>query len=195
MPEYYKTKKGYYYKKTQKGGSTRISKNNYEKAVKRQEGGFSRFYKSRKYSPQQVKQQNSSPQKSPKEVYKEVYNNKSKHERYYMRYNEPENHKKFEDEFYKWDDEFYKLEKKHEKKHEKYFNDLFKEYKKENVRRNNKNTQKMILSRYLKIIHQSNNYEDFNNLLIKDNLFKEHQGYKESLKINSDQYNEIKLSL
>lgn len=39
MPEYYKTNKGYYYKKTQKGGSSRISVKDYEKAVLKQNGG------------------------------------------------------------------------------------------------------------------------------------------------------------
>lgn len=39
MPEYYKTQKGYCYKKTQKGGSKRISKENYEKAIIKQKGG------------------------------------------------------------------------------------------------------------------------------------------------------------
>tara|TARA_Y100000389_G_C17234128_1_gene399670 strand:+ start:70 stop:630 length:561 start_codon:yes stop_codon:yes gene_type:complete len=180
MPEYYKTKKGYYYKKTQKGGSTRISKNNYEKAVKRQEGGGILF--SRK-----SKQQNSSLPQSPKEVYNETYNNSSTHTQYYMRYNEPYNHIEFKDSTYKWDDEFYKLEKKHKK----YFNVLIYKNENDNVGRVSPNTQNMIFSRYLKIIHQSTNYEDFNNLLIEDNLFNEHQGYKESLNINSDQYDEI----
>jgi hypothetical protein len=41
MPEYYKTQKGYCYKKTQKGGSKRISKENYEKAIIKQKGGVS----------------------------------------------------------------------------------------------------------------------------------------------------------
>ena len=39
MPEYYKTQKGYCYKKTQKGGSSRISKADYEKAIIKQKGG------------------------------------------------------------------------------------------------------------------------------------------------------------
>ena len=34
MPEYYKTQKGYCYKKTQKGGKCRITKAEYEKAMK-----------------------------------------------------------------------------------------------------------------------------------------------------------------
>ena len=41
MPEYYKTQKGYCYKKTQKGGSKRISKENYEKAIIKQKGDVS----------------------------------------------------------------------------------------------------------------------------------------------------------
>jgi hypothetical protein len=182
MPEYYKTKKGYYYKKTQKGGSTRISKDNYEKAVKRQEGGFSFKRK------QPSSQKNSSPQQSPEEVYKEVYNNKSTHEQYYMRYSEPE-YKQFINKKYEWNDEFYKLNEFHEK----YFENLLKENMNDNVRRTNKNTQKMILSRYLKIIHQSKNYDNFNDILNKDDLFNKHTGYKESLKIDPNEYNEIKL--
>ena len=39
MPEYYKTSKGYYYKKTKKGGSSRISVKDYEKAMIKQKGG------------------------------------------------------------------------------------------------------------------------------------------------------------
>ena len=41
MPEYYKTTGGYCYKKTQKGGSKRISKENYEKAIIKQKGDVS----------------------------------------------------------------------------------------------------------------------------------------------------------
>ena len=35
MPQYYKTEKGYCYKKTQKGGKSRISVQDYDKAIKR----------------------------------------------------------------------------------------------------------------------------------------------------------------
>jgi hypothetical protein len=41
MPEYYKTQKGYCYKKTQKGGAKRISNNEYNK--KTQKGGAKRI--------------------------------------------------------------------------------------------------------------------------------------------------------
>ena len=34
MPEYYKTPKGYYYKKTQKGGKVRITNKEYERIGK-----------------------------------------------------------------------------------------------------------------------------------------------------------------
>ena len=39
MVEYYKTQKGYCYKKTQKGGASRISVGAYEKAILKQKGG------------------------------------------------------------------------------------------------------------------------------------------------------------
>ena len=39
MPKYYKTSKGYCYKKTQKGGASRISTDAYEKAMVKQKGG------------------------------------------------------------------------------------------------------------------------------------------------------------
>ena len=39
MPEFYKTSKGYCYKKTQKGGASRISTDAYEKAMVKQKGG------------------------------------------------------------------------------------------------------------------------------------------------------------
>ena len=195
MPEYYKTKKGYYYKKTQKGGSTRISKNNYEKAVKRQEGGFSLSIPNFRKSRQQNLRQNTNSQQTPEEIYKDIYNEKKTHgQKYYMRYNQPGVHKQFMDENYKWNDEFYKLNKSYEK----YFNNLIVENNNDaygSILRIDPNVKKMIFSRYLKIIQQSNNYDDFNNILNNDDLFKENQEYKKSLKIDTNKYNEIKSKL
>ena len=175
MPEYYKTKKGYYYKKTQKGGSTRISKDNYEKAVKRQEGGF--LFKKK-----------SNPQQSPKDVYNSLYRNKSIHEQYYMRYSKPEDYKKFRNENYNWKDEFYILNASHIL----YFQNLLNTNNNDSIRRNTLYIKNMIYSRYLKIIYTSSSFPDFQDLLNKDDLFMNHPEYKESLVLTLNQYNNIK---
>ena len=44
MPQYYKTSKGYCYKKTQKGEASRISTSAYEKAMVKQKGGVGKIH-------------------------------------------------------------------------------------------------------------------------------------------------------